>query len=110
MENLIPALFGLLGALIGASASVVTILIQSKIHDKRERLRLIKELAIHDFEKSYEMGKSSGRGFNVLPLVVYMHYHSKLLEVMESGKLTPEIAKKLYDESKAVAGSLPTNN
>jgi hypothetical protein len=100
----------LLGALIGASASVVTMLIQSKIHDKRERMRLIKELAIHDFEKSIEIGKATGRGFNVIPLVVYMHYHSKLLEAMEKDELTPEVAKKLYDESKTLAGSLPKNN
>jgi len=50
-NNWIPALSGLLGVLTGASASVVTMLIQSKIHDKRERIRLTKELAIHDFER-----------------------------------------------------------
>lgn len=85
-------------------------LIQSKIHDKREKMRLIKELAIHDYEKSYELGKASGRGFNVIPLVVFMHYHSKLIEAMEKDELTPEIAKKLYDQSKTLADSLPKNN
>ena len=110
MENLIPMISGLLGALVGASASVVTMLIQSKIHDKRERMRLIKELAIHDCEKSYEIAKESGRNFDIIPLVVFMHYHSKLLEAMEKDELTPESAKKLYDESKALGESLPRND
>jgi len=107
MENLIPVISGLVGALIGASASVVTMIIQSRIHDKRERMRLVKELAIHDYEKQYEIGKASGRGFNVIPIVVFMHYHSKLIEVMEKDELTPEVAKKLHEESKALAKSLP---
>ena len=94
MKNFMPALSGLMGALIGASASVITMLIQSKIHDKRERLRLIKELSIHDFEKAYEVGIASGRSFEIIPIVVYMHYHSKLLSFMEKDELTPDIAKK----------------
>ena len=107
MENFIPVISGLLGALIGASASVVTMIIQSRIHDKRERMRLIKELAIHDFEKSFEIAKASGLDFDTIPLVVFMHYHSKLIEAMEKDELTPEIAKKLYYESKALGESLP---
>ena len=103
MENLIPAISGLIGAVIGASASVITMLIQSKIHDKGEKIKIIKELAIHDFEKSYEMGKATGRGFHVLPLVVYIHYHSKLIEVIEKNNLTPELAVKLYNESRKMA-------
>jgi len=109
VENFIPVISGLVGALIGASASVVTMIIQSRIHDKRERMRLIKELAIHDFEKSFEIAKASasGRGFNITPLVVFMHYHSKLIEAMEKDELTPELAKRLHEGSKALGESLP---
>ncbi len=108
MENFIPMISGLLGALIGASASVVTMLIQSKMHDKRQRMRLMKELAIHDYEKSYEIDKARGAG--IIPLVVFMHYHSKLIEAMEKDELTPELANKLYDESKALGESPPRND
>lgn len=107
--DITPGVFGLLGAFIGASASVATMLIQSKISDRRERLRLVKELAIHDAEKAFEVGKKSSDGFHMLPLVVYMHYYSKLLEAMEEGKLTPERAKELYDEAKLLAEALPRN-
>ena len=56
-ENYLPWIagaFGLIGALIGAAASVMTVYFQTKIQDRRALLRHAAELAQADYELRVE--------------------------------------------------------
>ncbi len=96
MESL---LIGVLGALIGAGASIATIWIQTKAQTDRERIRLVTDLAVEDHQSAFEMGKASGRPFHMPPVALYLHYHTELVKLMESGSLTPENVKAAFLEN-----------
>lgn len=87
MEQYIPALIGLGGAVIGSSAAVITMLIQAKIHDKREMLKLAKELAVIDHDTIF---KAASSATIVPPIHHFLHFHMGMLKLIEGGKATPE--------------------
>ena len=97
---------GLLGAFIGGAASLGAVWVQSYYQTKRERLRLVMEVAVDDHKRSIELAKQSGRSFAAPPVTLYLHYHLELIKVLEKGALTPEdlreITSKNRDLNKAI--------
>ena len=87
MENYIPLLSGLIGALIGATASIVTIIVQSRLQDKRERIKMATQIAMDDVKSKVEIAIKSGRKAEIPPPIVYLHYNIKLMELLENNKL-----------------------
>lgn len=110
MENVLPLLTGFIGALIGAGASIITMYIQTNAQNKRERNKLASELAIEDFKLSLEMAKSTNKPYAILPVTCYVHYHSKLLELLDSGKLDEEGVKELTESNKTVIKAIKKAN
>ena len=49
------AIAALLGALIGAAASIVTIVIQQRYQNKRELLKIAAEIALQDYKRRLEL-------------------------------------------------------
>ncbi len=96
MESYLPLLSGFIGAVIGAAASILGIAIQSRMQAKRDRLREAVGLALQDWKTRFDVIKE--RGGNALPLAVFVHYHAKLLELAEQGKLNPAAIKALSSE------------
>ena len=82
----ITGAFGLLGALIGAGASVLTIYFQLKIQDRRALLRQATELAQSDYRYRVEHAPP---GTPFPPIAVFIAYEVRLLKLMEKGRLTP---------------------
>ena len=102
-EIYIPLISGFVGALIGAFASITTIWIQAKIQDKRERLRHAADLALEDYKLNLDMANNSGEKYSAPPIVLFLHYHLKLMELMEKGDVTPENLKKLAEENSQIS-------
>ena len=96
LEPYIAALAGLVGALIGAAASIATIVIQARVQARRDRTKEALVLALEDWKAKLELAKD--RGGLALPMAVYVHYHMKLLELAEKGDLTGESMKALSAE------------
>ena len=96
MEPFVPLLSGLIGAIIGAAASILGIVVQSRMQAKRDRLKEAVWLALQDWKTRFEVIKE--RGGNALPLAVFVHYHAKLLELAEQGKLNPAAITSLSAE------------
>ena len=90
---------GLVGALIGALASIITIWVQSNIHDRRERLRHAADLALEDYKIQLDLADKSGQYVELQPIVLYLHYHLRLIELMEKGKLTPKTLREVTDDN-----------
>ena len=104
-EVYIPLVSGLVGALIGALASIITIWIQSRTQDRRERLRHAAELALEDYKLQLELANKSGKSVSIPPVVIFLHYHSELMELMEKGKVNPENLKKLAERNEQIMGA-----
>ena len=85
--------FGLLGALIGAGASIAAIWIQSRTQDRRERLRHAAELAFEDYKLRTEQIKNIGG--TMPPMSLFIAYQVELLDLIEQGKFTPGTFKAL---------------
>src|SRR5262245_46372387 len=83
----IPLVSALAGALVGASASVLTIWLQSRSQERRDRLKLITDLAIADQKTALEFSKSHEGEIIVPPLASYVSYHRAILEIVANREL-----------------------
>ena len=97
MSIYVPLISALLGALIGAAASVGTVLVQSSAQNKRERRKDAVQLALEDWKTRVAIITKKGTGA-APPLSVFVHYHARIVELAETGKLTPQAIRDLDDE------------
>ena len=110
MKEYLPIITGFLGAIIGAAASVVTIYLQNSAQNKRDRIKLASELAIEDFKLALKMAETSGKPHTVLPIAVYVHFHTKLLEALDAGELDEEKIHELTESNKKVIKAVKKAN
>lgn len=102
MESFLIAIIGIFGAVIGASASIVTTYIQNYFQAKRERTRLIMEIAFDDRKSQIELARSLGRAATIPPVALYLHYHLELLKLIEKGSMKQEDLEKLTRENREI--------
>ena len=81
---------GLIGALIGSFTSLATLFVQNVFQNRREARRLLFETAYKDYELRILHLPESRAAFPVI-----LAYHQKMLELIESGHLTPRAAKEI---------------
>jgi len=110
MENYIPLLSGLIGALIGASASIATIIVQSRSQNKRERIKMAAQIAMEDVKISMEIALKSGKRTAIPAPTVYLHYHMKLMELLENNNLDSITLRLLTEENRKIIDSLKLLN
>lgn len=96
------AVAGLIGAGIGASSSLITVWIQARYQAKRERSKFIMEFAANDRKEAIESARLRGASAAVAPVALYAHYHSRLLEMIERGKVDDADLSKLSQETDAI--------
>jgi hypothetical protein len=90
--DLLPLLSALGGALIGAIASISTLVIQSHHQTKREMKKLAIEFAREDFQ--HRVQDQSGK-LDKLPASVLIFYYDRLIDLLAKGQLDPENIRKL---------------
>jgi len=110
MSDYVPLISGFVGALIGAAASIVTILIQSRIHDRRERWRMAVNIALEDYKLHIGTLTKSGQPATFLPLVTYLHYYLALMELIEKGTVTAESVAKLSRDNEHIIQKIKETN
>lgn len=96
----IPLISALVGALIGSISSVAAIYIQSRITDRRERLRIVADLAVQDWKAQLDVARASGRA--VPPLVLTFVYYWDLVAAAGKDDLTPELLRAITDRNDRV--------
>lgn len=96
MEPYLSLISGLVGALIGAAASIITVVVQTRSQSRRDRTKEAIALAVQDWSFRSELIKE--RGGKILPLAVFVHYHSSLITLAEDRKLSPQTIKSLSAE------------
>ena len=100
MENVyLPLISGLIGALIGSLSSILVMLIQSHYQNKRKLINHGVQIAFQDYKSQLENAKP---GTKVVPISLFIHYHTKMISLASKGKLTPTALEELDDELKAL--------
>ena len=94
MDVWLPLLSGFIGAVIGAAASIITVIVQARHETKRHRSRILSELALKEGDAAWERATQLGVQASIPPAVVYMHYYDLVLKLLEEGRLD----EKTYDE------------
>lgn len=91
MTSWFPFFTGIVGALLGAGASIITTYIQNNAQNKRERMKIVSQLAIDDFklsiDRAKDCAKSTGGRINLAPAVCYLHFYLKIWGLLEAGEL-----------------------
>jgi len=90
LKELLPLFAGFFGALLGAGASIITTYIQNNAQNKRERMKVVSQLAIDDFKLSIERAKSISARIKLAPAVCYVHFYLKIWELLEIGELNKD--------------------
>jgi hypothetical protein len=98
----------LLGALIGAAASIGVMWIQQRHQTKRDLLRVAADLAREDWKNRLEL--LSQRGGKMPPVSAFVHYHAKVLEAMANGTFTPDTVKRLSEEQEQILAAYDQAN
>lgn len=100
------AIAGFLGALIGAGASLLGLVIQQHYQTKRERLKIAADLGLSEYKHDLELAKGAGGG-HVAPVSTYVIYHARLLEEMSRGCIKPETITALTKERDQILAAFP---
>jgi len=108
MNIYIPLISALVGALIGAAASVLTVLVQSHFQTKRELVKDAVALALEDWKT--RLAVIHQRGGAALPLAVFVQYHTKLIQLAEQGQITPGSIRALNDEQEHLIAAIRQMN
>ena len=100
------AIAGMLGALIGAGASLLGLLIQQFYQTKRERVKVAADLGLAEYQQDLELAKRSSGGL-VAPLAGYIIFNARLLEELSKGPITAEMITALSAEKLKVLAAFP---
>lgn len=88
---------GLIGTLVGAAGSVAGVWIQSYFQTRRERLKLVMDIAVQDRNDTIRLAKELGQAQGAIaPIALFAHYHAELFRLIESGNLTEKTMTDLY--------------
>lgn len=100
------AIAGFLGALVGAGASLLGLVVQQHYQTKRERMKMAADLGLSEYQTDLTLAKEAGGG-HVAPVSAYVIFNVRLLEEMSKGCITPETIKKLTEEKKELLAAFP---
>jgi hypothetical protein len=84
------AISGFVGALIGSISSIITIVVQSRAKDRRDRSKQVTDLSLAEFSMRLELAKSGRGPSGVLPISTFIFHNNLLLKALDDGTLTPE--------------------
>ena len=102
MTDYLPLLSGLFGAVIGAGALIVAQVIQASFQSRRDRLKLITDMALAEHKHVFEIGLKMGRPVSMYPLTVFVHYHAGLLDLLEHNAMTPDALRALKEKNREI--------
>ena len=100
---------GFAGALIGGAVSVVTMWLQQHFQSRRDTARLASEIALRDYEHALELARARGKGGRKVtsyPVTLYIAYHTKLLDLIQRRKLTPETLREMTEYSDSIMNEI----
>jgi len=101
---------GFIGAIIGAAASVLTVLIQSVYQAKRERMNTIITLALDDYRSKFELARATKGGGGIPPAVLFLHYYLEVAKLLEKGNISAADIERLDRENIKIGKAIEKSN
>ena len=92
MNPIYVSLVELVGALIGSLSSIVVMLIQARMTERRERIRQAMTLALEDLKLQVQHAQP---GTAVLPISIYLHQKMEIIKAIEENDLTPDRIRRI---------------
>jgi len=92
------AIIALVGALIGAGASILGMHIQQRNQNRRDLVKLATEIAIDDYNRRLKIAEDQGLSISFPPIAAFVAYQIRVLEEMSSGVFDVEKIKKISKE------------
>jgi hypothetical protein len=103
----LPAIFGLIGVLVGALVSALVTYSQSKTRDRRDRLTQATSLALEEHKARMELAKRQGVVSNVLPpITVVIQYYVDVLAAIERDNLNEGEVDRIIKKSIQLDGAI----
>ena len=99
-SGILALVSGLVGALIGACASVVAITIQNHYQTKREMQKLAIEIAMEEYRARL---RGEFGDIDPTPGPILVAYYAKLTRLAADDKLTPDAIRQLFDSQRGLA-------
>jgi len=96
------AIIGLVGALIGAGASILGMHIQQRHQNRRDLVKLATEIAIDDYRRRLKIAEDQDLSISFPPIAAFVAYQIRVLEEMSSGVFDAETIKKISKEQEAI--------
>ncbi len=100
------AIAALLGTGIGAVASVGAMWVQQQHQNRRDRLKMAVDLAIHDHKSMFEL--ATAKGAKIAPVSAFVIYHARILDEITKGSVTAETIARISSETTALGDVFPT--
>jgi hypothetical protein len=88
---------GLIGAIVGALSSWVTLIVQNRYQNRRDRTRLLYETAYKDYE--LRIRELPG---NIAAFPVILDYHQQMMSLIDTGNLTPATVEDVLGRQAAM--------
>lgn len=100
------AVYGVLGAFVGAAGSIGAIWIQSHYQAKRERAKSIIEMAVKSRSEEMIEGLKKDPEYRPMPLAVHANLQQKLFKLIEDGDLSTSAVTKIYDQCAELSAAI----
>jgi hypothetical protein len=84
---IVIALFALGGTVVGGAIAVIAPIVTARINARSKRAELAVTVGLRQWELLMEHARRSGGG-QVLPAVAYVHFASRIVELLEDGSLS----------------------
>lgn len=91
----IPLLSGFFGALIGAGASIITVIVQARAETRRQRYQITLKYAFDEWDAGRKYVQDGG-AIRLMPLSAFLHFHLETAKAIEENDFTPERMEKIH--------------
>jgi len=102
----LPAITGLIGAAIGSASSIATIVVQSRLRDKRDRAKQVIDLSLAEFGHHLELARARQGRQAILPLSSYVYNNDLVLKALDSGDFGPDTIADISAKNDAIVAAI----
>lgn len=91
----VAGVFGLIGAGIGSASSIVAMVIQAKMRDRRDRAKQLIDMSMAEFKVHLDLATAGQGPAAVMPPSAFMYQNDLMLQAIENGTYTTERAREI---------------
>lgn len=100
----VSILLPLLGVAVGATVSLLGIMLQQRNATKHEVMRAAVKLALHDRESQMQLAQHTGVAISLPPIETFVAYHLRLMKrASQLQRITQRDLESAHEDSRAIS-------